>query len=121
MPKWLISAFMIVGLLLSQPISTLAAPDVSGKWHFVLDTPGGDREVEAVFQGDGDRITGKWGKEDVSGTFTAGKLDLSFPITAEETGEKGTLKITGKLLHDQLVGDWQFSDYNGTYKASREK
>lgn len=95
--------------------------DVAGKWHFVLDTPGGDREVDANFAVDSGKVTGKWGTTDVAGTFTDGKLDLSFPMTSEESGDSGELKITGVLKDDALTGNWEFTSYNGTYKATRVK
>jgi hypothetical protein len=95
--------------------------DISGKWHFVLDTPGGDREMNAVFQLDGEKVTGQWGTANVSGTFSNGKLELSFPYTSEESGERDTLKITGNFRDGKLIGDWQFGGYNGTYTATAVK
>jgi hypothetical protein len=98
------------------------AATLDGKWHFVLDTPGGDREVDSEFAVDKDgNVTGKWGNSTVAGTFTDGKLNLSFSMTAEETGETGPLKITGKLEQGDLTGNWEFSSYSGTFKASRPK
>jgi hypothetical protein len=98
------------------------AATVEGKWHFVLDTPGGDREIDSELAVDKDgNVTGKWGTSTVAGTFAEGKLALSFSITAEETGETGLLKITGKLDQGDLTGSWEFSSYGGTFKASRPK
>jgi hypothetical protein len=95
-----------------------AAPDVTGKWHFVLDTPGGDRESDAEFQVDGGKVTGKYGKADVAGTFKDGKIDLAFTIETEEAGT-GTLKIVGAIDGDAITGNWEFTEYNGTFKATR--
>ena len=94
------------------------APSVAGKWHFVLNTEGGDREFDPVFQQDGDKVTGKWGDGDVKGTFADGKLDLAFPVTSDEAGP-GTLKIKGQLADDKLAGYWAFNEYSGTFKATR--
>jgi len=118
MKHLLLFAFALAGLTLALRADPAAASDISGKWHFVLDTPGGDREMDAVFQLDGDKVTGKWGTADVSGTFNAGKLALSFPYTSDESGERDTLKITGELRDGKLIGDWQFGGYNGTYVAT---
>jgi hypothetical protein len=98
-----------------------AANGISGKWHFVLETPGGDREVDADFTVDNDgNVTGKWGPSDVAGTYKEGKLDLTFPFTSDEVGTTADMKITGKLDETAaLAGDWEFSEYNGTYKATR--
>ena len=121
MKHLLLFAFALFGLTLTLRAAPANVANISGKWHFVLDTPGGDREMEAVFQLNGDKVTGKWGTADVSGTFSDGKLTLSFPYTSDESGERDTLKITGDLRDDKLIGDWQFGGYNGTYKATPMK
>jgi hypothetical protein len=97
------------------------ANGINGQWHFVLETPGGDREVDADFTVDNDgNVTGKWGPSDVAGTYKEGKLDLTFPFTSDEVGTTADMKITGKLDESAaLAGDWEFSEYNGTYKATR--
>ena len=136
MKHLLFFAFALFGLTLTLRAAPANVANISGKWHFVLDTPGGDREMghvtctvrtsgdremDAVFQLNGDKVTGKWGTADVSGTFSDGKLTLSFPYTSDESGERDTLKITGDLRDDKLIGDWQFGGYNGTYKATPMK
>ena len=94
---------------------------INGKWHFVLETPGGEREVDADFAVDNDgNVTGKWGNADASGTWKEGKLDLSFQFTSDEAGVTDAMKINGKLDDSAaLTGDWAFSEYNGTFKATR--
>ena len=92
--------------------------DISGKWHFVLQTEGGERYRDANFQQDGKKISGKWADADVLGTFDDGKLDLEFPIKSEEAGE-GTLKLKGELIEDSLSGTWEFQVYSGSFKATR--
>jgi flagellar basal body rod protein FlgG len=96
---------------------------ISGKWHFVMDTPGGDREMDAEFTVDADgKVTGKYGITDVAGTFRDGKLDLNFQMTSEESGQTAALKLVGKLDETAaLVGTWEFSEYNGAFKATRPK
>jgi hypothetical protein len=96
---------------------------INGKWHFVMDTPGGDRDVDAEFTVDADgKVTGKYGITDVAGTFRDGKLDLNFQMTSEESGQTAALKLVGKLDETAaLVGTWEFSEYNGTFKATRPK
>jgi hypothetical protein len=96
---------------------------INGKWHFVMDTPGGDREADAEFTVDADgKVTGKYGITDVAGTYRDGKLDLNFQMTSEESGQTAALKLVGKLDETAaLVGTWEFSEYNGTFKANRPK
>lgn len=98
-----------------------ASSGVNGKWHFVLSTPGGDREVDANFTVDNDgNVTGKWGNADVTGTWKEGKLSLSFDFTSDEVGVTAPMKIDGKLDETAaLAGDWAFSEYIGTFKAMR--
>jgi hypothetical protein len=102
-------------------VQTAKAADLAGKWHFVLDTQGGDREVDANFVLDGEKVTGKWGDADVTGTFKEGKLDLAFPMHSEEAGIDAPIKIVGKLDADGLAGTWEFSEYNGTFKAAKKE
>ena len=116
--KYFMIAVAMACLTLLSPVSAASKLDVSGKWHFVLQTEGGEREREATFQQDGQKVTGKWDDADVQGTFDDGKLDLAFPITTEESG-KGTLKIKGQLTADSLAGTWEFQEYSGTFKATR--
>lgn len=96
---------------------------IAGKWHFVMDTPGGDREMDAEFAVDKDgNVTGKYGATDVAGTYKDGKMDLNFSMTSEESGETAPLKLEGKLDDtNALTGTWAFSSYDGTFKATRPK
>jgi hypothetical protein len=93
---------------------------LDGKWHFVLDTEGGTREVDANLQLDGTKVTGTWGTADVKGTFSDGNLSLEFSYNSDEVGP-GTMKIDGKLSGDQMTGNWSFQTYDGTFKATRTK
>lgn len=94
---------------------------INGKWHFVLETPGGEREMDADFTVDTDgNVTGKWANADVAGTWKEGKLALTFQFTSDEAGVTDAMKISGKLDETSaLTGDWVFSEYNGTFKAIR--
>lgn len=123
MKQFLTMAVALVWLVAGGQMAKAQDSGLTGKWHFVLDTPGGDREIDADLAVDSaGKVTGKWGKADVAGTYKEGKLDLSFEITAEETGDTGPMKITGKLDDTSaLTGNWEFSSYSGTFKAMRPK
>lgn len=105
----------------ATPAQDAPAGGVNGKWHFVLATPGGDRELDADFTVDSDgNVTGKWANADVAGTWKEGKLSLNFQFTSDEAGVTDAMKIDGKLDDTAaLTGDWAFSEYNGTFKATR--
>jgi hypothetical protein len=105
-------------VLVLAPPGRAQTSTITGKWHFVLQTEGGERTADPTFQQDGDKVTGKWGDADVKGTFTNGKLDLAFAYTSEEVGP-GTLKIKGESKADTLTGSWEFQEYSGTFKATR--
>jgi hypothetical protein len=117
--RCVMAAAVLACVALLSPVSAAPKADISGKWHFVLQTEGGDREREATFQQTGNKVTGKWDDADVQGTFEDGKLDLEFPVTSEEAG-KGTLILKGQAAEDSLTGTWEFQSYSGTFKATRE-
>jgi hypothetical protein len=95
--------------------------DVTGTWAFAIETPGGERNVTVVMKLDGEKVTGTWADQPLQGTFKGDALDLSFPFTSAENGQKDTLQVTGRLEGDTLTGKWSFGQYGGTYKASRQK
>ena len=121
MKKILVLAAAVICLVMGRPVAHAQDAGINGKWHFVLETPGGDREVDADLTVDADgNVTGKWGNADVAGTYKDGKLALEFQFTSEEVGATAPMKIGGKLDETAaLTGDWAFSEYNGTYKATR--
>jgi hypothetical protein len=119
--KILVMAIAVICLVIGRPMAYAQDAGINGKWHFVLETPGGDREVDADLTVDSDgNVTGKWGPSDVAGTYKDGKLALDFQFTSEEVGTTAAMKIDGKLDETAaLTGNWAFSEYNGTYKATR--
>ena len=114
-----------VGISVAQQVPQAAAApanDISGKWHFIYQTEGGDRDSDADFKLDGDQVTGKWnGTANVKGTFKDGSLDLAFPYNSDEASMTATLKMKGKLQDGKLTGNWEFADYSGTFVATRPK
>src|SRR5258708_37813326 len=108
-------------LLIGRPLADAQNAGVNGKWHFVLSTPGGDREAEAEFAVDADgKGTGKFGSTDVAGTYKDGQLDLEFQFTSDEAGVTAAMKMSGKRDEPSaLDGNWEFSSYNGTLQATR--
>jgi hypothetical protein len=105
--------------------ATPATPDkrVNGKWHFVFDTTGGDREFNAEFTVDADgNVTGTWEKAPATGTFKDGHLLMTFDITSEEANETAPLHLDGKIDDSNTItGTWAFSSYDGTFKATHPK
>lgn len=114
----LFAILIALALASTLPRASAQNADISGQWHFVMQTEGGDRTAEPTFQLEGQNVSGKWGKADVKGTFSNGHLDLAFPYNSEEVGP-GTLKIKGDLKDGALTGTWEFQDYTGSFKATR--
>ena len=115
--------FVMAGLMVAKAQDNAAPSGINGKWQFVLDTPGGDRDVDADFKVDADgKVTGTWGKDSAVGTFKDGKLELGFSMTSEEAGETAQMKVLGTLdASGAITGNWQWSSYDGTFKALRPK
>ena len=97
-----------------------AADDVSGSWHFVFQTPGGEREMDASLKVDGGQVTGKFADADVKGTYKDGAIELTFPFNSPEAGP-GTMSIKGSLASGALSGAWEFAGYSGTFVAKRQQ
>lgn len=114
---------VMAGLAVAKAQDSSAQSGVNGKWHFVLDTPGGDRDVDADFTVDADgKVSGTWGKDSAVGTFKDGKLELGFQMTSEEAGETAQMTIMGTLEPaGAITGNWKWSSYDGTFKAMRPK
>ena len=103
-----------------------AKPDtrINGKWHFVFQTEGGDREFEAEFTVDADgKVTGSWnGKPEAAGTYKDGHLQMAFDTFSQEANETATLKLDGQLDDSATItGNWAFSSYDGLFKATHPK
>ena len=49
-------------LALVLMVQTALGVDLNGKWDFAFNTDDGERQDLAVFQLDGEKVSGKWGK-----------------------------------------------------------
>jgi hypothetical protein len=116
-------ALAVLGCLLAAGnLAHARSTAVDGKWHFVFDTPDGDREADADFAVSTEgEVTGKLGPADVAGTYKDGQLKLDFPINESEAGAAGQLKLEGKVNADAITGSWEFESYGGTFRATRPK
>ncbi len=117
----LCSSALLVPAAANQASTPAPAPvnGIVGKWHFVYQTDGGDRDLNADFKLDGEQVSGKFDSDEVKGTFKDGNLDLAFPHHSDEAGITATLKMKGTLKGGKLAGTWQFSDYDGALTATR--
>lgn len=118
MKVFVVLATLCLSFGLFIPKSKAQTNNISGKWHFVLETEGGERDIDADFQQQAEKVTGTWDKAKVQGTFADGKLNLEFPIESEEAGP-GTLTLKGQVEGEALTGTWAFQTYDGKFKATR--
>jgi hypothetical protein len=107
----------------AAPAKPAVDSKINGKWHFVFDTQGGDREFDAEFAVDADgNVTGTWEKAPATGTYKDGHLLMVFEVTSEEANETAPLHLDGKLDDSETItGTWQFSSYDGAFKATHPK
>jgi hypothetical protein len=123
---WMAATVLVMVLMGSAVGKAQAAPaagGIDGKWQFTLDTPGGERHLDADFKVDADgKVTGTWGTSSVAGTYKDGKLTLAFQFTSDEAGETAEMDVDGTMDEKGVLsGKWKFSSYDGTFTASRPK
>jgi hypothetical protein len=128
-----LALLIAVPMQAQAPTPTQAAPEkpakpavdskINGKWHFVFDTQGGDREFNAEFTVDADgNVSGAWEKSPATGTYKDGHLLMAFDTYSEEASETATLHLDGKFDDtNTLTGNWTFSSYEGAFKATHPK
>ena len=96
---------------------------INGKWHFVFDTSGGERDANAEFTVDAEgNVTGTWEKVPATGTYKDGHLVMNFDVTAEDLNETATLHLDGQMDDSNTItGTSTFSSYDATFKATHPK
>ena len=108
-----------------KPAAPAAGQDqrINGKWHFVFDTGGGDRDFSAEFSVDAQgNVTGTWEKAPATGTYKDGHLLMVFDVTSDEANETAPLHLDGQMDDSgSITGTWQFSSYDGAFKAVHPK
>ncbi len=98
-----------------------STPDarINGKWHFVFDTAGGDREFNVDADG---KVTGTWVDAPATGTCKDGHLQMAFDTYSAEVGATAQLTLDGKIDDTGTIsGTWTFASYDGTFKATHPK
>jgi hypothetical protein len=113
--------FAVFTCVLAAFATTAQTAEVDGPWHFVINTDDGTRDAAVVIHSKGQALSGTWNGDEVPemGTFKDGALDLSFRYNSDELGVTDTLSLKGKLADGKLSGRWSFTQYAGTFVATR--
>ena len=100
------------------------AADVTGKWRFQVETDAGSGSPTIVLKQAGEKLSGTYsgqlGEAPVTGTVKGDDVEFSFE--AAPTGEKLTVKYTGKLEGDKkMKGSVDLGGLaKGTFTAEKE-
>jgi hypothetical protein len=112
-----VQAILLIAYLTAATLA--AASDISGKWRFVMKTPGSDREMSATLLQAGEQVTGTWDGANVKGTFKEGTLELVFPYSSAEAGTTADCSLKGTVKDGGLTGTWEYGQWSGTFTAAR--
>ena len=111
--KWLL-------LLMVSALALLGA-DLNGKWKFVWQTPGGERQTALRLEQKAERVEAFFpdAKEPVPGTFKDGKLSLSGRLFSSEAGETADFHLEGTLSGGELKGTGGWGEHQLTFTARK--
>ncbi|MBK9316171.1 MAG: hypothetical protein IPM55_18310 [Acidobacteria bacterium] len=121
----------MVCLALIATISSAASAqngNATGAWDVVLNTPGGARNLKAVFNLDGGKLTGEIKREGASagepgGLPLTGKVngnEIEFSYTVKYQDNDLMITMTGKIDGDSMSGTASFGGFaEDTWSAKR--
>ena len=99
----------------------LFGADLSGKWNFVWQTPGGERQSILTFTQKGEKVEARFpdAKEPVSGTLKDGKLSLAGRLYSAEAGAEADFHLDGTLAGQELKGTGAWAEHQMTFTAHK--
>jgi hypothetical protein len=94
------------------------APEIAGKWQFVLEMPHGNRAGVLTLQPDGPKLSGaceleKHGSSTVTGSIQGAKVSMKIELHG------GSFTLLGTVEADNMSGTTEPA--GGTWKATRQK
>ena len=107
--------------LIAIAAAGLLGADLSGKWNFVWQTPGGERRSTLAFTQNDDKVEARFpdGKEPVTGTFKDGKLSLKGRVYSSEANDSADFYLDGSLLDQELKGTGGWGEHQMTFTARK--
>ncbi len=101
--------------------SVLLGADLTGKWDFVWQTPGGERKSTLSFKQTAERVEVLFpeAKEPITGTFRDGKLSATGRLFSSEAGETAEFHMEGTLTGSELKGTGGWGEHQLTFTARK--
>lgn len=108
-------------LLILSCATALFGADLDGKWNFVWQTPGGERQSALVFKQKAEEVEARFpdSKEPIMGTFKDGKLTLSGRLFSSEAGETADFHMHGTLSGSELKGTGGWGEHQLSFTARK--
>ena len=108
-------------LLFCLASMALWSADLTGKWDFVWQTPGGERRSTLTFTQNADKVEARFpdAKEPITGTFQNGKLSLTGKVHSSEAGEAAEFQMEGTLADGELKGTGAWGEHGLSFTARK--
>jgi hypothetical protein len=116
---------LLVALLSCSILAGAQGSPVAGEWEINMNTPGGVRTFKALFNVDGEKLTGEvrrpTGNVPLKGTVRSGSIEFSYTISYQ--GNDVEITMAGKLDGDGAAGSVSFNgnpaeEWNGRRLAA---
>jgi len=102
---------LLVALLACGTLAGAQGSPVAGEWEINMNTPGGVRTFKALFNVDGEKLTGEvrrpTGNVPLKGTVKGGSIEFSYTIGYQ--GNDVEITMAGKLDGDGAAGSVSFN------------
>ena len=108
-------------LLIVLAAAGLLGAELSGRWNFVWQTPGGERRSTLTFTQTAEKVEARFpdGKEPVIGTLKDGKLSLTGRVYSSEAGEVADFHLNGVLSEGELKGTGGWGEHQLSFTARK--
>ncbi len=108
-------------LVLASAVGLLGADDLTGRWNFTWQTPGGERRTTLTLKQNSENVEALFpdAKEPIKGTFKDGKLSLAGNLFSTEAGEAAEFHLQGTLTGAELKGSGGWGEHDLTFTAQK--
>ena len=108
-------------LLLVMSAVGLLGADLNGRWNFVWQTPGGERQTVLRFEQKTEHVEAFFPetKQPVTGTLKDGRLSLSGRVFSSEAGQDADFHLEGTLSNGELKGTGGWGEHPLSFTARK--